>query len=71
MSPSGVRNQWEVVPSNIAQRTHNPVRNIVENLRLEPNPEKSMIALSIGKFPDHDFGFRADACTCMYVNMYV
>ncbi|PNF35002.1 Tyrosine aminotransferase [Cryptotermes secundus] len=48
MSPSGVRRQWEVVPSDIAQKTHNPLRNVVENLRLEPNPEKSMIALSIG-----------------------
>jgi tyrosine aminotransferase len=52
MSPSGVRTQWEVVSSNTAQNTHNPIRDIVENLRLEPNPEKPMIALSIGEFLD-------------------
>ncbi|KDR15584.1 tyrosine aminotransferase isoform X2 [Zootermopsis nevadensis] len=48
MSPSTVRRQWEVASSSTAQNTHNPIRSIVENLRLEPNPEKPMIALSIG-----------------------
>jgi tyrosine aminotransferase len=52
MSPSGVRTQWQVISSNTAQNTHNPIRDIVENLRLEPNPEKPMIALSIGEFLD-------------------
>lgn len=41
-----------MVTSYTAQNTHNPIRNIVENLHLEPNPEKQMIALSIGEFMD-------------------
>ncbi|PSN35641.1 Tyrosine aminotransferase [Blattella germanica] len=48
MAPSGVRREWAVAVSSIARNTHNPIRNIVENLRLEPNPDKPMIALSIG-----------------------
>lgn len=34
--------------TSLAKKTHNPIRHIVENLNLEPNPEKHMIALSIG-----------------------
>lgn len=48
MGPTTVRNEWQVEMSELAKKTHNPIRNIVENLRLEPNPEKPMIALSIG-----------------------
>ncbi|XP_014249751.1 tyrosine aminotransferase [Cimex lectularius] len=44
-----VRRCWdEVESSNFARNTHNPIRHIVENLNLEPNPDKPMIALSIG-----------------------
>jgi len=50
MSPPGARNKWQVASSNTALNTHNPIRSIVENLRLEPNPQKPMIALSIGEF---------------------
>ena len=40
---------WEVIPSSItAQHTHNPIRKIVDGMKLTPNPEKEMIALSIG-----------------------
>ncbi|XP_066596092.1 tyrosine aminotransferase [Prorops nasuta] len=42
------RNHWDVKLSEIGRRTHNPIRSIVENIVCEPNPEKSMIALSIG-----------------------
>lgn len=41
--------KWNVKVTNFAKLTHNPIRAIVEGLRLEPNPEKQMIALSIGK----------------------
>jgi tyrosine aminotransferase len=54
MSPPGARDKWQVVSSNAARNTHNPIRSIIENLRLEPNPEKPMIALSIGEFLDHN-----------------
>jgi hypothetical protein len=50
MSPPGARGKWQVASSNTARNTHNPIRSIVENLRLEPNPQKTMIALSIGEF---------------------
>jgi len=53
MSPPGARDKWQVASSDMARNTHNPIRNIVENLRLEPNPQKPMIALSIGEF--HSF----------------
>ena len=41
---------WDVKVSEFARLTHNPIRAIVEGLKIVPNPEKQMIALSIGKF---------------------
>lgn len=40
---------WDVRASDMANNTHNPIRAIVESLQLEPNPNKQMISLSIGK----------------------
>lgn len=48
-SAPGFRERWDVRASDIARRTHNPIRSIVENIVVEPNPNKKMIALSIGK----------------------
>ncbi|XP_012226031.1 tyrosine aminotransferase [Linepithema humile] len=48
MSVPSFRECWNVCASNIAKRTHNPIRSIVENIVVEPNPNKPMIALSIG-----------------------
>ncbi len=45
-----LRKKWNVNVSDFARLTHNPIRAIVEGLKIEPNPEKMMIALSIGKF---------------------
>ncbi|XP_012286890.1 tyrosine aminotransferase [Orussus abietinus] len=42
------RDRWLVQASEIARRTHNPIRAIVDNIVAEPNPNKAMIALSIG-----------------------
>ncbi|KAJ0029483.1 hypothetical protein NQD34_004480 [Periophthalmus magnuspinnatus] len=42
------RQDWEVKPSKMAQNTLNPIRAIVDGMKLTPNPEKPMIALSIG-----------------------
>ncbi|CAH1183283.1 unnamed protein product [Phaedon cochleariae] len=39
---------WEVEPSRAARNCRNLIREIVDNLNLEPNPEKPVIALSIG-----------------------
>ncbi|KAJ6638585.1 Tyrosine aminotransferase, partial [Pseudolycoriella hygida] len=39
---------WNVKQSSFALNTINPIRQIVDNLKIEPNPEKHMIPLSIG-----------------------
>ncbi|CAG0888146.1 unnamed protein product [Darwinula stevensoni] len=39
---------WFVPASIFAKRTFNPIRDVVETLDLRPNPDKPMIALSIG-----------------------
>ncbi|KAL3062169.1 tyrosine aminotransferase [Trematomus bernacchii] len=42
------RQRWDVRPSEMANNTLNPIRAIVDGMKLTPNPEKPMIALSIG-----------------------
>ncbi|XP_063236900.1 tyrosine aminotransferase isoform X1 [Bacillus rossius redtenbacheri] len=42
------RCSWDVRCSGLARATHNPIRAVVENLHLEPNPGKQLIALSLG-----------------------
>ncbi|XP_071038569.1 tyrosine aminotransferase isoform X2 [Parasteatoda tepidariorum] len=39
---------WDVRASKIAANTVNPIRSIVDNLHINPNPEKPVISLSIG-----------------------
>lgn len=39
---------WNLQVSSIAKNTFNPIRAIVDQMKLTPNPEKEMIALSIG-----------------------
>lgn len=39
---------WNVKQSSFALNTINPIRRIIDNLKIEPNPEKHMIPLSIG-----------------------
>lgn len=41
--------EWEVRASTLARKTKNLIRCIIENLQVEPNPDKELIALSIGK----------------------
>lgn len=43
------RQHWEVKPSEMANNTLNPIRAIVDGMKLTPNPDKPMIALSIGE----------------------
>ncbi|CAH0388834.1 unnamed protein product [Bemisia tabaci] len=40
--------KWSVKPSLIARSTFNPIRDIVDNLKIEPNPSKEFIPLSLG-----------------------
>ncbi|XP_067007089.2 tyrosine aminotransferase [Anabrus simplex] len=51
MSPaagSSPRVNWQVPASDAARCTINPIRALVESLELRPNPDKQLIALSIG-----------------------
>lgn len=43
-----MRMNWEVPASKMSHQTFNPIRNIVDTMKLTPNPDKEMIALSIG-----------------------
>lgn len=45
------RLRWDVKPSDMANNTLNPIRAIVDGMKLTPNPDKPMIALSIGTSP--------------------
>ncbi|XP_053698459.1 tyrosine aminotransferase [Sabethes cyaneus] len=42
------RTKWNVPVTDFARLTHNPIRAIVEGLKIVPNPDKQLIALSIG-----------------------
>ncbi|XP_028037349.1 tyrosine aminotransferase [Bombyx mandarina] len=39
---------WEVRASTLARNTRNLIREIIENLDVQPNPDKQLIALSVG-----------------------
>lgn len=41
--------RWSVRPSDMSSKTFNPIRAIVDNMKVKPNPNKTMIALSIGE----------------------
>lgn len=41
---------WNIKASSIARNCRNYIREVVDGLNLQPNPEKSVIALSIGLF---------------------
>ncbi|XP_067120150.1 tyrosine aminotransferase-like [Centruroides vittatus] len=53
------RHSWNVRVSRFADNSVNPIRTIVENMRLRPNPDKPLLALSIGD--PTTFG-NMDAC---------
>lgn len=40
--------EWNVKATVMAKNTNNPIRKIVDGMKLTPNPDKEMIALSIG-----------------------
>ncbi|KAK6632140.1 hypothetical protein RUM44_007170 [Polyplax serrata] len=61
---------WDVRASDLANKTFNPIRVVVEGLHLEPNPNKQMISLSIGKIvflPSLRLSFRPDSSGIMKV----
>ena len=40
---------WKVRASHTARNTLNPIRAVVDEMDIHPNPEKKMITLSLGK----------------------
>ena len=43
------KRKWNVGASEMAKRTVNPIRRIVDSMKIEPNPNFATISLSIGK----------------------
>ena len=52
--------EWNIKPSSLAMNSVNPIRNIVEKMKITPNPEKKMITLSIGRYSAN----RASIAAC-------
>ncbi|KAM4613970.1 tyrosine aminotransferase [Discoglossus pictus] len=46
--PKSRKPRWAVRSSEMSKKTYNPIRAIVDNMTAKPNPDKQMIALSIG-----------------------
>lgn len=44
------RKRWNIRASEMSKNTLNPIRAIVDGMKITPNPEKPMIALSIGEY---------------------
>ncbi|XP_009685270.1 tyrosine aminotransferase isoform X1 [Struthio camelus] len=44
----GRKPRWAVRASEMSKKTFNPVRAIVDSMKVEPNPRKAMISLSLG-----------------------
>ncbi|KAI8391801.1 tyrosine aminotransferase [Radiomyces spectabilis] len=45
---SSDRAAWKVQSSKVAKSAHNPIRKIVDSLKLDPNAQKEFISLSVG-----------------------
>jgi tyrosine aminotransferase len=41
---------WNVPASKVAKRAHNPIRQIVDKLKIDPKAEKALISLALGTF---------------------
>lgn len=52
----GRKARWSVRPSDMSDKTFNPIRAIVDSMKVEPNPNKTMISLSIGELGTLDGG---------------
>lgn len=48
-SAASKRTKWHIPASEMSKRTVNPIRRIVDTMKIEPNPNYSPISLSIGK----------------------
>lgn len=45
---SSKRTHWAVKASQVSKRTVNPIRNIVDGIKVAPNPNKKVISLALG-----------------------
>lgn len=52
----GRKARWSVKPSEMSNKTFNPIRTIVDGMKVKPNPNKTMISLSIGELGIPDWG---------------
>ena len=50
----GRKARWSVRPSDMSNKTFNPIRAIVDSMKVKPNPNKTTIALSIGELETLD-----------------
>lgn len=50
--------QWHIEASKVSKRTSNPIRQIVDGMKVKPNPEKELVSLSIGSFLFSSFPFE-------------
>ncbi|XP_063838621.1 tyrosine aminotransferase-like [Ostrinia nubilalis] len=48
MAGQGTERPWQVRATFLARNTNNLIRNVIENLKVQPNPEKKLIPLSLG-----------------------
>lgn len=56
----GRKARWSVKPSDMSNKTFNPIRTIVDSMKVKPNPDKAMIALSIGESGPPDWGLAGE-----------
>ena len=47
ITPEGIK--WNLQPSEMAKNVVNPIRQIVDGMKITPNPDKELIRLTIGE----------------------
>ena len=52
----------QVTASDYGKNTFNPIRTILETMKIKPNPEKKMISLSIGKSVSQPITYSSKIC---------
>ena len=58
--------EWNIKASNISKRANNPIRQIVDKLKVDPNAQKSFISLSVGKHERSRGSLHLfDTCICV------
>lgn len=48
---AGAAGGWHVAPSDAAGRTNNPIRKVVDNIKIPKDHAKALIPLSLGEQP--------------------